>query len=729
MITFIANAREAKYTSDDVITSGSVGIPVTVSLSEDFNGLSCIVVFQGSGQTLDVALVGTECVVPHEVLTVPGGYLRIGVYARDAAGTIVIPTVWAASSMILQGAAPSGVDPSEPTPDWTAQVQQQAATALENSEQATTVANQAQQQAATALENSEQAIATANQAKDAATEAQDSAATASASAQSAAGSATEAAGSAMAAAEMASSAAQRADAGAASAGDGANYAAQSAAAAAESATAAASSATASGQSAAEAAGSARTAASKANEAANSAATALKRGLPEITAEDEGKVLTVENGVAAWREDKGGGGSAASKAVNFRDYDGTIVASYTADEFASLTAMPANPDHTSDNLTAQGWNWSLANAKAYVAKYGALEVGQMYITTDGKTHIQIHLEKGRTSPVLGVGVNGTVDVDWGDGTAHDTLTGTNVGTTQWTQNHAYAAPGDYDIALTVTGQIRISGDSSAEQYTRLLRYSSVAQADYRNDVYQAAIQSIRIGENVELWENAFLRCNVLSSITIPNSVTIIRGSAFRICRSLSSITIPDSVTSIGVSAFSNCSALSGITIPDSVTSIGISVFQNCSALSSITIPDSVTSIRNSAFAACATLRSITIPDGVTSIEDSVFQNCYVLSSITIPDGVTSIRNSVFQNCSALSSITIPDSVTSIRNSAFAACRSMAEYHVLPTTPPTLGITVFDSIPADCIIYVPYSADHSILEAYKAATNWSAYASYMQEEPQS
>ena len=64
-------------------------------------------------------------------------------------------------------------------------------------------------------------------------------------------------------------------------------------------------------------------------------------------------------------------------------------------------MPANPDHSADGLTAQGWNWTLSDAKTYVAAYGRLDIGQMYITSDGKTHIYIHLEQGRTSPLLGV----------------------------------------------------------------------------------------------------------------------------------------------------------------------------------------------------------------------------------------------------------------------------------------------------------------------------------------
>ena len=43
-----------------------------------------------------------------------------------------------------------------------------------------------------------------------------------------------------------------------------------------------------------------------------------------------------------------------KEVNFLDYDGTILYSYTAAEFAALPSMPANPTH--DGLTEQGWNW-------------------------------------------------------------------------------------------------------------------------------------------------------------------------------------------------------------------------------------------------------------------------------------------------------------------------------------------------------------------------------------
>ena len=171
-------------------------------------------------------------------------------------------------------------------------------------------------------------------------------------------------------------------------------------------------------------------------------------------------------------------------------------------------------------------------------------------------------------------------------------------------------------------------------------------------------------------------------------------------------------------------LQRVEIGQGVTSIGRSAFACCYSLASITIPDGMTSIGASAFFNCYSLANITIPDGMTSIGASAFFNCYSLANITIPDGMTSIGDQAFNSCYSLANITIPGSVTSIGRSAFFSCCGMAEYHLRPTTPPTLADTGgFAHIPADCIIYVPQGC----LEAYQTATNWATYASYMREEP--
>lgn len=138
MITFTANIRSASARSDDAITTSSVGIPVQLVLADEFMGLAKTLVFRAGSTAVDVVLVGdaTEAVVPPDVLTTVGLWLGIGIYAADSEGNVVIPTVWASAGLIQQGTVPSGVDPSEPTPSWVAQVQSIASEASENAETA-----------------------------------------------------------------------------------------------------------------------------------------------------------------------------------------------------------------------------------------------------------------------------------------------------------------------------------------------------------------------------------------------------------------------------------------------------------------------------------------------------------------------------------------------------------------------------------------------------------------
>lgn len=112
------------------ITTGSVGLPVAFEFDEAWDGLTKVAVFRGSDTDVEVALLIDSCVVPPEVLTVAGGDLYIGVYGRDAYGTTVIPTIWGTAGHIYDGTAPEDPDPTDPTPEWSYQVQQAAANAL-----------------------------------------------------------------------------------------------------------------------------------------------------------------------------------------------------------------------------------------------------------------------------------------------------------------------------------------------------------------------------------------------------------------------------------------------------------------------------------------------------------------------------------------------------------------------------------------------------------------------
>ncbi len=148
------------------------------------------------------------------------------------------------------------------------------------------------------------------------------------------------------------------------------------------------------------------------------------------------------------------------------------------------------------------------------------------------------------------------------------------------------------------------------------------------------------------------------------------------------------------------------------------FEYCSNLQSIIIPDNVTSIGKQSFWVCNNLTNVTMPNSITTISSSLFYRCTSLSEITIPNSVTSIDDNAFYECTSLTSVVIPDSVTSIDYNAFEYCSGLINVTVEATTPPTLGNYVFNY--TNCSIYVPSQS----VEAYKAAENWSTYASRIQ-----
>ena len=409
---------------------------------------------------------------------------------------------------------------------------------------------------------------------------------------------------------------------------------------------------------------------------------------------------------------GGGVAISANDVNFRDYDGTILHSYSKDEFLALSELPELP--TQQGLICQGWNYTLEDAQSYVADYGKIEVGATHITDDGKTRLYITVPKYRQDVPLYFSqtVANGVTIDWGDGSVTETLSGTgNVNTA-----HSYASEGNYVISLEVAEGCKLEFGSYSSQNNIF----GSTYADRR--VFSIMLTKAELGERVtSINKRAFYLCASLSSITIPQGVTSIEERAFSSCYNLGAIVLPQGLKQLGGYTFDGGSALTLVVMPKSVTSIGYYAFQNCASLSLAMIPQGVTNIDGSTFRSCLALSSIIIPQGVTSIGSSAFYGCTTIRFVIIPEGVTSIGSSAFSDSYSFSFVTMPSSLTTINNYAFQNCYGVAIYDFRAlTSVPTLSSTnAFSGIKSDCKIVVP----DSLFDEWIAATNWSTYASYI------
>ena len=283
-------------------------------------------------------------------------------------------------------------------------------------------------------------------------------------------------------------------------------------------------------------------------------------VPRPTEKDNNKILSVVDGKPAWVPVTDFVQSSVPlKDVNFYDYDGKVVASYSLEEAQNLTSLPEAPAHK--GLVFQGWNWNLDDINRL---NNPMNIGAIYATDDGKTRLYISIYDDAVSTIsfyFSQTVSNGVTINWGDGTAIKTSSATG----SIKMSHTYARAGAYAIELSVSDGCVMSFNNNvfetnvSEPYGKILQYAN-------------------IGKNVaSIGLNAFSRCYSLTSITIPNGVKIIDNSAFSDCYSLTSITIPNGVTRISSNTFSYCLSLTSITIPNSVTSIESKSFYNCSCI--------------------------------------------------------------------------------------------------------------------------------------------------------
>lgn len=399
---------------------------------------------------------------------------------------------------------------------------------------------------------------------------------------------------------------------------------------------------------------------------------------KLLANSQGKIIVNASGIAYVAP--ASNPTASPLDVNFYDYDGSCRYAYSAAEFAQLTEMPANPSHP--GLVAQGWNWTLADAKAAVALSGFLSIGQNYTTDDGASYVNIYIPKGDTTSVtLNIYLSWpeALTIDFGDGSS--------------------------PVTPTSNGDITVSHTFPSDDAYYTIRFECW---DIDSILYQ-------FGHG---WPGAqFLgdQNYYVRSMRWGNHMTDIGWQGFQDAWNLETISVPQAVKYAGSYAFNHAHALKCFVVPSPYATVMAYVWNQCYALSVICLPYGINLLYDGAFNE-TNIDSIALFQVAYGVSSPALRRLYLNSSFT-----STTAN--FYGCKSLLEVTIPTSVTEIGALTFSECQSLSKVHLKSSTPPTLSNTnAFYNVPNTCVFYVPTGS----LTAYQTATNWSSFASQMQEE---
>ena len=158
-------------------------------------------------------------------------------------------------------------------------------------------------------------------------------------------------------------------------------------------------------------------------------------------------------------------------------------------------------------------------------------------------------------------------------------------------------------------------------------------------------------------------NVITEVTIPESVRAIGVSAFLKNQSLKSVTLNNSMELIDKSLFSNCNNLAVVHGGKNVKNIAYNAFSGCDSLRSIKDVAPVT-IGESAFLSCKKLESFNF-SRIKSIDYQGFCLCSSLKEADLTT-LTSIGTGSFNGCTSLKKVTFGNDITTIKSSAFYNC---------------------------------------------------------------
>lgn len=389
------------------------------------------------------------------------------------------------------------------------------------------------------------------------------------------------------------------------------------------------------------------------------------------------------------------GPIVEKDVNYIDYDGTLLYSYSAADFLQLTSHPALPNHEQEmDIYASGWATPLETMKSMVQSDGWACTGALYsnnsadpttVNREIRLRINITDENYKYVAIKYVCV-GDNRIEWGDGTGVGTLRSGSSSST-YTVDHSYANTGRYTIKIYPA----TPGDNSAMFRTKgSSSYGGTCPYNGSDD-YTGGAQVVRnYLEGVEIYGDSYMysyygytfkSCMNLKYVIYglgsqgAFNVSSGQGMDFYQCQKLKCVIYKYDTSywyNYNSTMYSSCQNLK-YAINLGCDNPALSLFV-ASGLKYVNIcPNDAKPLTTNGnlFYQCYSLEKVKLR-ATTALGDYTFYNCTSLKELEIPmaeETTMTIGLNCFQGCWSLKKIKIKGPCTQIGNNAFKECYAL------------------------------------------------------------
>lgn len=279
-------------------------------------------------------------------------------------------------------------------------------------------------------------------------------------------------------------------------------------------------------------------------------------------------VTIKNPVTIIKQGGGGKIPSLDDPIRFFDYDGTLLYSYTAAEAAQLTSLPTPPIHA--KMATEGWTHTLAEVVGSLY----LDVGAVYhsaIGTDDTSWFEFYPNaSGDVTINFRQSVDSGVEIDWGDGSATERVSGTGV--VSATHTYAQATLNDYPYTLMLTPDsgtdLELGGGTTSTKFVPVSSWS-----DY------GAPQRGLIGR-AKLSAYAFQYSPITDLVLSPRTTASFGGSSLSRMDNLKALIVPFTLSSASAVPASALEYTQGLNV---LVQVGNNILLPRISLKNIVIP--------------------------------------------------------------------------------------------------------------------------------------------------